>query len=361
MRERKRPPRWRPPTRAGRALRARPDECGGFRPAWRAPRRPMRAARRGGRARCRRAAAVVDHSGGTGCGRTASCGAGRVVSLAAPLFHLIRQNRLEWRAQIAEGDLPAWRRPPYGCAVRRKHRRRSRACGRSDRRPRVPPCCRPRRPAPVHALRAGMVAEAASKPPSTRADGAAGCSGVARRFCLTSLAWISAARGASPHRYRARFRRAHRGACRLEEGQPVVERGRTLARATACAWWLTRHELFGLADPSAAAAILLFIALCVVSCSRFASFPSRAFRISPPDGDGDCEPPGAAPAQLETEVTRRVENAVATWVSARFPGDRRPVGHLRQFHLTTPLEPALDEVRDAITRIRIDLPRHSSR
>ena len=30
---------------------------------------------------------------------------GEVVSPAAPLFHLIRQNRLEWRAQIAESDL----------------------------------------------------------------------------------------------------------------------------------------------------------------------------------------------------------------------------------------------------------------
>ncbi|HRN58772.1 MAG TPA: efflux RND transporter periplasmic adaptor subunit [Chiayiivirga sp.] len=40
---------------------------------------------------------------------------GEVVSPAAPLFHLIRQNRLEWRAQIAEGDLS---RVAVGQAVR---------------------------------------------------------------------------------------------------------------------------------------------------------------------------------------------------------------------------------------------------
>ena len=108
-------------------------------------------------------------------------------------------------------------------------------------------------------------------------------------------------------------------------------------------------------------AILLFIALCVAGLFAFRQLPvSRFPDIAFPMVTVTVSLPGAAPAQLETEVTRRVENAVAT-----LEGVKRTISSVTEgqsvtfveFHLATPLEPALDEVRDAITRIRIDLPR----
>ncbi len=107
-------------------------------------------------------------------------------------------------------------------------------------------------------------------------------------------------------------------------------------------------------------AVLLFLALCIAGLYAFgklsvARFPDIAF----PMVTVTVSLPGAAPAQLETEVTRRVENAVAT-----LEGVKRTISSVTEgqsvtfieFHLETPLEPALDEVRDAVTRIRIDLP-----
>ncbi len=108
-------------------------------------------------------------------------------------------------------------------------------------------------------------------------------------------------------------------------------------------------------------AILLFIALCVAGLFAFHKLPvSRFPDIAFPMVTVAVNLPGAAPAQLETEITRRVENAVAT-----LEGVKRTISSVTEgqsltfveFHLETPLEPALDEVRDAITRIRVDLPR----
>ena len=108
-------------------------------------------------------------------------------------------------------------------------------------------------------------------------------------------------------------------------------------------------------------AILLFVALCIAGLHAFKQLPVARFPdIAFPMVTVTVALPGAAPAQLETEVTRRVENAVAT-----LEGVKRTISSVTEgqsitfveFHLETPLEPALDDVRDAITRIRIDLPR----
>ena len=69
--------------------------------------------------------------------------------------------------------------------------------------------------------------------------------------------------------------------------------------------------------------------------------------------------PGASPSQLETEVTRRVEDSVAT-----IPGIKRVMSSVNEgvstttieFLLETDLATALDDTRDAVTRIRTDLP-----
>ena len=107
-------------------------------------------------------------------------------------------------------------------------------------------------------------------------------------------------------------------------------------------------------------AVMLFVALCIAGLYAFSQlavsrFPDIAF----PMVSVSVTLPGAAPSQLETEVTRKIENAVAT-----LNGVKRTISSVTEglsttfieFHLETDLEPALDDVRDAVTRVRIDLP-----
>src|SRR5690606_30413228 len=69
--------------------------------------------------------------------------------------------------------------------------------------------------------------------------------------------------------------------------------------------------------------------------------------------------PGASPSQLEAEVTRRVEDSVAT-----IPNIKRVMSTVSEgvsvtsieFRLEADLATALDDTRDAVTRIRTDLP-----
>lgn len=69
--------------------------------------------------------------------------------------------------------------------------------------------------------------------------------------------------------------------------------------------------------------------------------------------------PGAAPAQLETEVARKVENAVAAVAGLRHMTTTISDGQVNllvEFELATPLNQALAETKDAIDGIRSDLP-----
>ncbi|HET9049231.1 MAG TPA: efflux RND transporter permease subunit [Chiayiivirga sp.] len=106
--------------------------------------------------------------------------------------------------------------------------------------------------------------------------------------------------------------------------------------------------------------LMLFVALCIAGLYSFKQLPVARFPdIAFPMVTVTVTLPGAAPAQLETEVTRRVENAVATLEGVKRTISSATEGQsitFIEFHLETPLEPALDDVRDAINRIRIDLP-----
>ncbi|MFT3807887.1 efflux RND transporter permease subunit [Arenimonas sp.] len=107
-------------------------------------------------------------------------------------------------------------------------------------------------------------------------------------------------------------------------------------------------------------ALMLFFVLCVAGLWGFHQLPvSRFPDISFPMVTVTVPLPGASPSQLETEVTRRVEDAVAT-----IPGIKRTMSSVTEgastttieFLLDTDLATALDDTRDAITRIRADLP-----
>ncbi|WP_290890960.1 efflux RND transporter permease subunit [Arenimonas sp.] len=107
-------------------------------------------------------------------------------------------------------------------------------------------------------------------------------------------------------------------------------------------------------------AILLFILLTLVGLFGFRQLAvSRFPDVSYPGVTVTVALPGATPSQLETEVTRKVEDSVAS-----LPGINKLISTVTEgasttfveFRIGKPLDEALDEVRDAVTRIRGDLP-----
>jgi multidrug efflux pump subunit AcrB len=69
--------------------------------------------------------------------------------------------------------------------------------------------------------------------------------------------------------------------------------------------------------------------------------------------------PGAAPAQMETEVARKIENAVAALQGVKNIYTKVQDGVTTvsvEFRLEKPTQEALDDVRAAVSRIRSDLP-----
>jgi multidrug efflux pump subunit AcrB len=106
--------------------------------------------------------------------------------------------------------------------------------------------------------------------------------------------------------------------------------------------------------------IVLFIALTVAG---LISFPKLGVLDRP-----DIEFPavvvtitygGVAPTQMESEITRKVEDAVATIAGIEqmtSTVDEGASTTVIEFRFGTDLSQALDDVRDAVTRIRSDLP-----
>jgi len=107
-------------------------------------------------------------------------------------------------------------------------------------------------------------------------------------------------------------------------------------------------------------AILLFVMLCLAGLFGFdrlaiSRFPDIAF----PMVAVTVTLPGATPGQLETEVTRKVEDSVASLRDVKRIVSSVNEGvstTLIEFRLERELNEALDDVRDSVTRIRSDLP-----
>jgi multidrug efflux pump subunit AcrB len=69
--------------------------------------------------------------------------------------------------------------------------------------------------------------------------------------------------------------------------------------------------------------------------------------------------PGAAPPQLETEVARKIENSVATLQGLKNQYTSIQDGAvtiIAEFRLEKPIQEALDDVRNAVSQVRSDLP-----
>jgi multidrug efflux pump subunit AcrB len=105
---------------------------------------------------------------------------------------------------------------------------------------------------------------------------------------------------------------------------------------------------------------MIFFVLCVAGLWGFHQLPIARFPdVAFPMVTVSVSLPGASPSQLETEVTRKIEDSVAT-----ISGVKRVMSNVSEglsntsieFVLETDLGTALDDVRDAVTRVRADLP-----
>jgi multidrug efflux pump subunit AcrB len=107
-------------------------------------------------------------------------------------------------------------------------------------------------------------------------------------------------------------------------------------------------------------AALLFVVLCAAGLFGFAKLPIASLPdITFPAVEVKISLPGATPTQLETEVTRRVEDSVASIADIDKIISTVTEGSSTtriEFALSRDIDRALDEVRDAVARIRLDLP-----
>ncbi|MGA4333749.1 efflux RND transporter permease subunit [Ralstonia nicotianae] len=107
-------------------------------------------------------------------------------------------------------------------------------------------------------------------------------------------------------------------------------------------------------------AILLFILLSLAGLYGFRKLPiANLPDLDLPSVTISLTQPGAAPAQLETEVARKVENSLATLSGVKHMRTSITDGLVNitvEFILEKKLSDALIETKDAVDRIRSDLP-----
>ena len=106
--------------------------------------------------------------------------------------------------------------------------------------------------------------------------------------------------------------------------------------------------------------VLLFILLTLLGLHAFSSMKIQQFMdLDLPTVTVSASLPGAAPAQMETEVARKIENSVATLQGIKHIYTKVQDGSATvtvEFRLEKPPQEAVDDVRDAVSRIRADLP-----
>src|SRR5688572_20317128 len=107
-------------------------------------------------------------------------------------------------------------------------------------------------------------------------------------------------------------------------------------------------------------AILLFILLTLAGVMAFRAMKIQNFPdIDLPTVTVTASLPGASPSQLETDVARKIENSIATVQGVRHIYTKVQDGTVNittEFRLEKPTQEAVDEVRDAVSRVRADLP-----
>ena len=103
-------------------------------------------------------------------------------------------------------------------------------------------------------------------------------------------------------------------------------------------------------------AVLLFILLTLLGLYAFSNMKVQQFMdLDLPTVTVSASLPGAAPAQMETEVARKIENSVATLQGIKHIYTKVQDGSAIvtvEFRLEKPTQEAVDDVRDAVSRIR---------
>ena len=106
--------------------------------------------------------------------------------------------------------------------------------------------------------------------------------------------------------------------------------------------------------------ILLFILLTGLGWMSFKAMKVQNFPdIDLPTVTVTANMPGAAPAQLESEVARKLENSIATLSMIKHIYTRIQDGVVSvtaEFKLEKSIADATNDVRDAVNRVRSDLP-----
>ena len=107
-------------------------------------------------------------------------------------------------------------------------------------------------------------------------------------------------------------------------------------------------------------AIMLFVLLTLAGVLSFRASAVQDFPdIELPIVTVSASLPGAAPAQLETEVARKIEDSVATLQGIKNIYTKVLDGAVTvtvEFVLEKPIAEAVNDVRDAVARVRADLP-----
>ncbi|MDO9359080.1 MAG: efflux RND transporter permease subunit, partial [Polaromonas sp.] len=107
-------------------------------------------------------------------------------------------------------------------------------------------------------------------------------------------------------------------------------------------------------------AVMLFVLLTFGGVLSFNAMKVQNFPdIDLPTVTVAASLPGAAPAQLETEVARKLENSIATVQGLKHIYTKVQDGGVTvtaEFRLEKPVQEAVDDVRSAVSRVRSDLP-----
>jgi multidrug efflux pump subunit AcrB len=107
-------------------------------------------------------------------------------------------------------------------------------------------------------------------------------------------------------------------------------------------------------------AVMLFVLLTFGGLLSFDAMKVQQFPdIDLPTVSVTASLPGAAPGQLETDVARKIENAIATLQGLKHIYTKVQDGVVTitaEFRLEKPVQEAVDDVRSAISRVRSDLP-----
>jgi multidrug efflux pump subunit AcrB len=107
-------------------------------------------------------------------------------------------------------------------------------------------------------------------------------------------------------------------------------------------------------------AVMLFVLLTFGGVLSFKAMKVQNFPdIDLPTVMVTASLPGAAPAQLETDVARKLENSVATVQGLKHIYTKVQDGVVTltaEFRLEKPVQEAVDDVRSAVARVRADLP-----